>query len=52
MFLSGFAFIGFVNKEEGEAALQAMNGALIDGRNIRVEESYRKQGHQKTPGRC
>jgi hypothetical protein len=41
-----------VNAEEGDAALVAMNGATIDGREIKVEESHRKKGHQKTPGKC
>ena len=35
----GFGFVTFDNDEEGRAALQAMNGATLDGRQIRCDEA-------------
>ena len=35
----GFGFVTFDKDEEGRAALQAMNGATLDGRAIRCDEA-------------
>ena len=35
----GFGFVSFSDNASGTAALQAMNGAVVDGRNIRVDEA-------------
>ena len=35
----GFGFVTFENDAEGRAALQAMNGATLDGRAIRCDEA-------------
>ena len=35
----GFGFVTFDKDEEGRAALQAMNGATLDGRKIRCDEA-------------
>lgn len=35
----GFAFVTFGTKEEADAAIQAMNGASLDGRNLTVNEA-------------
>jgi RNA recognition motif-containing protein len=35
----GFGFVTFEKDEEGRAALQAMNGATLDGRKIRCDEA-------------
>ncbi|MCB9531091.1 MAG: RNA-binding protein [Myxococcales bacterium] len=41
----GFGFVTFSNPSEGDAAMQAMNGASLDGRNLNVNEAQdRPQG--------
>lgn len=35
----GFAFVEMPNDDEGRAAIEAMNGAELDGRSIRVNEA-------------
>ncbi len=35
----GFGFVTFENNEEGQAAIEKMDGARLDGRNIRVNEA-------------
>jgi RNA recognition motif-containing protein len=49
---SGFGFITFAQNEEGENAVNTLNGSDINGRPIRVEHARRSVGHVKTPGRC
>ena len=41
----GFAFIEMASDKEAQAATQAMNGATLDGRQIKVSEAK-----PKTPG--
>ncbi len=41
----GFGFVTFANPAEGTAAIQAMNGATLDGRSLNVNEAQdRPQG--------
>jgi len=47
----GFAFVGFKNEDEGDAAVAALNGSQINGRTVRVEVAKRARGHPKTPGK-
>ena len=35
----GFAFVEFESKQEGEKAITNMNGAVIGGRNLKVNEA-------------
>ncbi|MFT5684605.1 MAG: cold-inducible RNA-binding protein, partial [Myxococcota bacterium] len=35
----GFGFVTFDNKEEGQTAIDRMDGASLNGRNIRVNEA-------------
>ena len=39
----GFAFLEMETDETGAAAMQAMNGALLDGRSIAVREAVERQ---------
>jgi len=39
----GFGFVEMPNDEEGNAAIAALNGSEVDGRNIVVNESRPKQ---------
>src|ERR1700731_4034264 len=39
----GFAFLEMETDEMGAAAMQAMNGALLDGRSIAVREAVERQ---------
>jgi RNA recognition motif-containing protein len=41
----GFAFVNMPNASEGQAALEALNGAEVDGRTLNVSEARpRKEG--------
>lgn len=35
----GFAFVDFVRDEDGEKAIASMNGAMVGGRNLKVNEA-------------
>jgi len=35
----GFAFIEMANEDEAQAAINALNGKEVDGRNIKVNEA-------------
>src|SRR5690242_16825612 len=39
----GFAFLEMETDDQGSAAMQAMNGALLDGRSIAVREAVERQ---------
>ena len=39
----GFAFLEMETDEQGAASMQAMNGALLDGRSIAVREAVERQ---------
>src|SRR5688572_4696306 len=40
----GFGFVEFANAEEAERATEAMNGAMVDGRSIKVNPAREKTG--------
>jgi len=46
----GFAFIYYENIEDATEARNAMSGAELDGRKIRVDFSITKRPHTPTPG--
>merc|ERR1712029_642532 len=46
----GFAFIYYENQDDANEARNAMNGADLDGRKIRVDFSITKRPHTPTPG--
>src|SRR5436309_3123081 len=39
----GFAFLEMETDDQGSAAMQAMNGSLLDGRSIAVREAVARQ---------
>lgn len=41
----GFGFVEMQNDEEAQAAIDALNGTEVDGRNIVVNESRPKEGN-------
>ena len=40
----GFGFVEFASSEEGQAAIQALDGADLDGRPMRVNEAQERGG--------
>ena len=40
----GFGFVEFASAEEGQAAIQALDGADLDGRPMRVNEAQERGG--------
>jgi len=46
----GFAFIYYENQDDATEARNAMNGADMDSRKIRVDYSITKRPHTPTPG--
>jgi cold-inducible RNA-binding protein len=41
----GFAFVTMENRNEGQAAINALEGQLVDGRNLTVNEARPKTEH-------
>ncbi|EDQ90533.1 uncharacterized protein MONBRDRAFT_3477, partial [Monosiga brevicollis MX1] len=41
----GFGFVTFVSDEDAQRAREKLNGARIDGRNVRVDFSVTKRAH-------
>ena len=39
----GFGFVEMANDEEGDKAIQGMDGAELDGRNLKVNEAKPKR---------
>lgn len=39
----GFAFVSFANGQDASRAIQEMNGAMLDGRALRVNEAEERQ---------
>ena len=39
----GFAFVEMGNKQDAQAAITALDGSELDGRNIRVNEAQERQ---------
>ena len=52
LFYSGFGFVEIRNVEDAERAIEALNGSIVDGSDIKVDKARRKNGYAKTPGRC
>lgn len=46
----GFGFVEMPNAEEANAAIAALNGSELDGRNIRVNESQPKPREERRGG--
>jgi len=46
----GFAFVEMETAEQGASAMEAMNGALLDGRSIAVREATDRQPGGGFPG--
>jgi cold-inducible RNA-binding protein len=44
----GFAFVTMGNRNEGQAAINALEGHTIDGRNLNVSEARPKNDHRGT----
>lgn len=40
----GFAFVSFATDEQAAAAIQKLDGHLVDGRNLRVNEASAERG--------
>lgn len=47
----GFGFVAFENDADGRKALEAMEGAVVDGRNIRVSEAVQRDPSERRPPR-
>jgi len=47
----GFGFVAFENDAEGRKAMESMEGAVLDGRNIRVSEATQREGGDRPPRR-
>ncbi|KAE8214028.1 hypothetical protein CF327_g2503 [Tilletia walkeri] len=47
----GFAFVTYDRNEDAEAAVQALNGYELLGRNLRVEKARRARARTPTPGK-
>lgn len=45
----GFGFVAFENDADGRKALEAMEGAVVDGRNIRVSEAVQRDPSERRP---
>lgn len=46
----GFGFVEMANDDEAKAAIDALNGTEVDGRNIVVNESRPKEGGSSSGG--
>lgn len=46
----GFGFVTFDTEDAARKALQAMDGAAVDGRNVRVNEAEDRRGNGPRPG--
>jgi RNA recognition motif-containing protein len=46
----GFAFVTMVGQEEGRAAVEALNGADLNGRAMKVNEARPKEDRPRTGG--
>ncbi|MDX8403951.1 MAG: RNA-binding protein [Mariprofundaceae bacterium] len=41
----GFGFVEMSNDDEGKAAIEALDGAEVSGRNLRVNEAKPRENH-------
>jgi len=46
----GFGFVAFDSDDDGKKALEAMEGAVLDGRNIRVSEAVQREAGERRGG--
>jgi len=46
----GFGYVSYNSKEEMDAAIAGMDGQMLDGRNIRVNEAYSRGGGRRGGG--
>ena len=46
----GFGFVEFANKEDGEKAIEALNGQDLDGRPLKVNESQPREDRPRSGG--
>lgn len=46
----GFAFVTMSSKEEADAAVQALNGSSVDGRNLTVNEARPREDRPPREG--
>ena len=46
----GFGFVEMPNRDEAQAAVEAINGKEVDGRPLRVNESQPKPRDERRPG--
>ena len=46
----GFAFVTMSSKEEADAAIQALNGSSVDGRNLTVNEARPREDRPPREG--
>jgi len=47
----GFGFVAFENDADARKAMEAMEGAVLDGRNIRVSEATQREPGERPPRR-
>jgi len=47
----GFGFVAFENETDGRKAMESMEGAVLDGRNIRVSEATKREAGDRPPRR-
>jgi cold-inducible RNA-binding protein len=47
----GFGFVAFENEADGRKAMESMEGAVLDGRNIRVSEATKREAGDRPPRR-
>ena len=47
----GFAFVEMTNDAEGEKAIAGLNGSLLEGRNLKVDEASPKRERPSGGGR-
>ena len=43
----GFAFVEMVSEEQAEKAIEQLNGAMLDGRSLRVAEARPRRSRQR-----
>jgi RNA recognition motif-containing protein len=44
----GFGFVTFANSEDAQRAMEALNGAEVDGRELRVNEAQERQPRRQS----
>ena len=44
----GFGFVTYANGGDASKAIEAMNGAMLDGRSLRVDEAQERGGRRRS----